>query len=176
MMILEQDTQIRHREFHQELGLRNLVMCQILSIVGLYWVGVAARLGPSHVAFWLLGIALFYLPSAAVVIYLNRVHTLEGGLYEWTRLGFNEFAGFLVGWNLWLNTVATLSYAGIQTAAMLAYLLGPQAAWMAQSKWVMGGATLAVLGSLVAIACVGLGLGKWIQDVGAASWCSCFWH
>jgi hypothetical protein len=50
-LILEQDTQVRQREFRQELGLRNLVTSQILNIVGLYWVGVAARLGPSHVAF-----------------------------------------------------------------------------------------------------------------------------
>jgi len=143
-------------------------MCQILNVVGLYWVGAAAKLGPSHVAFWLLGITLFYLPSAAVVIYLNRAHTLEGGLYEWARLGFNEFAGFLVAWNLWLNAVAILSYVGIQAATMFAYALGPRAAWMAASKWVMGGATFVVLASLIAITLIGLGLGKWIQDLGGA--------
>ena len=71
------DTQTKQREFRQELGLRNLVMCQILNIVGLFWVGTAARLGPSHVPFWIVGIVLFYLPSAAVVIYLIRAHTLE---------------------------------------------------------------------------------------------------
>jgi len=167
MTIHEADTQVRQTEFRKELGLRNLVMCQILNIVGLYWVGTAAKLGPSHVAFWLLAIALFYLPSAAVVTYLNRLHTLEGGLYEWTRLGFNEFAGFLVAWNLWLNMVVNLSYAGIQSSTMLSYVLGPRMAWIAQSKWVMGGTTLAVLGSLAAVAIIGLGLGKWIQDVGA---------
>jgi amino acid transporter len=102
-----------------------------------------------------------------VVIYLNRAHTLEGGLYEWARLGFNEFTGFLVGWNVWLNSVVTLSYAGIQGAAMLADALGPQAAWIAQDKWVMGIVTLAVLGTLIAVAWIGLGLGKWIQDAGA---------
>jgi amino acid transporter len=166
MTILESDTQVRQREFRKELGLGNLITCQILNIVGLYWVGTAAKLGPSHVAFWLLGIALFYLPSAAVVIYLNRVHTLEGGLYEWTRLGFNEFAGFLVGWNLWLNAVAILSGVGIQTATMLAYVLGPRAAWIAESKWVMAGTTLLVLGCLVLVTWIGLGLGKWIQDFG----------
>ena len=58
-----QDTQTRQQEFRKELGLRNLVMCQILNIVGLFWVETGARLGPSHVAFWLLGIVLFYLPS-----------------------------------------------------------------------------------------------------------------
>jgi amino acid transporter len=164
----EPDTQVRQREFRKELGLRDLVFCQILNIVGLYWVGVAARLGPSHVAFWMLGIALFYLPSAAVVIYLNRTHTMEGGLYEWTRLGFNEFAGFLVAWNMWLNAVAILSYVGIQTVTMLVYLLGPRAAWMAESKWAMGVATSLVLGSLIAIALIGLSVGKWIQDLGGA--------
>jgi glutamate:GABA antiporter len=165
-MITGGDIQTRQGEFRQELGLRNLVMCQILNIVGLFWVGAAAKLGPSHVAFWLLGIVLFYLPSAAVVIYLNRAHTLEGGLYEWTRLGFNEFAGFLVGWNLWLNGVMILSYVGIQSVAMFADLVGPRAGWMTQSKWVMGGATLVVLLALMGVAFVGMSLGKWIQDLG----------
>jgi amino acid transporter len=166
--MIQQDTQARQREFRKELGLRDLVMSQILNIVGIYWVGVAAQLGPAHVAFWLLGIVLFYLPSAAVVIYLNRAHTVEGGLYEWARLGFNEFSGFLVAWNLWLNAVAVLSFAGIETTTMLAYLVGPRAAWMVESKWAMGAAAVVVLGSLIVLAIIGLGVGKWVQDLGGA--------
>jgi len=161
-----EDTQTRQSEFRKEVGLRNLVTSQILNIVGLFWVGAAARLGPSHVVFWLLGIALFYLPSAAVVIYLNRVHPLEGGLYEWARLGFNEFAGFLVGWNLWLNLVVILSYVGIQATTMLAYGLGPQASWMNENKWVLCGVSLLLLGSLITVASIGMSLGKWVQDLG----------
>ena len=129
-------------------------------------MGVAARLGPSHVAFWLLGIVLFYLPSAAVVMYLNRVHPVEGGLYEWARLGVNHFFGFLVAWNMWLNIVAILSYVGIQATTMLSYAAGPSAAWMAESKWVMGGMTVGIMLALIVIASIGLGLGKWIQDLG----------
>ena len=34
-----EDTQTRQREFRRELGLRNLVTSQILSIVGLFWIG-----------------------------------------------------------------------------------------------------------------------------------------
>jgi amino acid transporter len=161
-----QDTQVRQHEFRKELGLRNLVTSQILNIVGLYWVGVAAHLGPSHVAFWLMSIVLFYLPSAAVVIYLNNAHPLEGGLYEWARLGFNEFTGFLVGWNLWLNLVFILSYVGILATTMFSYALGPGAAWMNESKWALGTITLLLLGTLIVIAAIGLGLGKWIQDLG----------
>ncbi|HME31642.1 MAG TPA: APC family permease, partial [Terriglobales bacterium] len=166
--MLEQDTQTRQRELRKELGLRNLVFSQILNIVGLFWIGAAAKLGPANVSFWLCGVALFYLPSAVVVIYLNRAHTLEGGLYEWSRLGFNELVGFLVAWNLWLNAVAILSYGGIQATVMLSYALGPRAAWIVDSRWVMGGVTLLILGSLIAIAFIGMSLGKKVQDFGGA--------
>jgi amino acid transporter len=167
-LMLEQDTQTRQRELRKELGLRNLVLSQILNIVGLFWIGTAAKLGPSNVSFWMLGIFLFYLPSAAVVIYLNRAHMLEGGLYEWSRLGFNELVGFLVAWNLWLNAVAILSYGGIQSTVILSYVLGPRAAWIVDSRWVLGGVTLLILSSLIVIALIGMGLSKKVQDFGGA--------
>ena len=84
----------------RELGLTDLVAAQILFIVGLPWVGVAAKQGPAHVVFWLVALVLFYVPSAAVVIYLNRLMPLEGGLYQWAKLGFGELVGFLVAWSL----------------------------------------------------------------------------
>ncbi|MDQ2766820.1 MAG: hypothetical protein M3Y30_06660, partial [Gemmatimonadota bacterium] len=52
----------------KELRVPDLVLTQILFVVGLTWVGVAAKLGPSNLVFWLAALALFYLPSAAVVI------------------------------------------------------------------------------------------------------------
>jgi len=55
-------------ELRRDLGLADLTLTQVLFIVGLPWVGVAAKQGPAHVLFWLAAIALFYLPSAAVVI------------------------------------------------------------------------------------------------------------
>ena len=58
---------------------------------------MAGKLGPSHVVFWLLALVLFYLPSAAVVIYLNRLMPLEGGLYQWAKLGFNQTVGLPAG-------------------------------------------------------------------------------
>ncbi|MGA7235463.1 MAG: hypothetical protein WBY44_07275, partial [Bryobacteraceae bacterium] len=51
----------------KELGLRDLVLAQVLCVVGSTWVGVAAKLGRSEAAFWLAAMALFYLPLAAVV-------------------------------------------------------------------------------------------------------------
>ncbi len=103
----------------KELGVRDLVLTQILFIVGLTWIGVAGKLGPSHVVFWLLAIVLFYLPSAAVVIYLNRLMPLEGGLYQWAKLGFNQTVGFLLAWNLWLYVIVFTSEIGLQCATYL---------------------------------------------------------
>jgi amino acid transporter len=114
----------------KELGVRDLVLTQILFIVGLAWIGIAGKLGPSHVVFWLLAIALFYLPSAAVVIYLNRLMPLEGGLYQWAKLGFSEAVGFILAWNLWLYVIVNTSEIGLQSATYLSYALGPRAAWM----------------------------------------------
>jgi amino acid transporter len=99
-------------ELRKELGLADLTLTQVLFVVGLPWVGVAAKQGPAHVILWLAAITFFYVPSAVVVIHLNRAMPLEGGLYQWAKLGFNELTGFLVAWNLWLfailNTSATL--------------------------------------------------------------------
>jgi hypothetical protein len=43
----------------RELGLTDLVLTQILFIIGLPWIGVAAKLGRSHVVFWLAAMVFF---------------------------------------------------------------------------------------------------------------------
>ncbi|MEO6655894.1 MAG: hypothetical protein ABIO36_07390, partial [Pyrinomonadaceae bacterium] len=81
----EEEHRVEERSsgFKKELGLTDLVLTQILFIVGLGWVGVAGKQGPSHIVLWLTAIALFYIPSSFVVIYLNRSMPLEGGVYQW---------------------------------------------------------------------------------------------
>src|SRR4029077_4199236 len=50
----------------KELGVPDLVLTQILFIVGLSWIGVAGKLGPPHVVLRLLPIVLCYLPLHVV--------------------------------------------------------------------------------------------------------------
>src|SRR2546422_4057781 len=119
------------------LGLRDLVLTQIVFVVGSSWVGAAAKLGTAHLFFWLLAILLFYIPQAAVVIYLNRLMPLEGGIYQWAKLGFNEFAGFIVAWNLWLLSITVIALGGMFVATNISYAIGSSAAGMPNSKrWV----------------------------------------
>jgi amino acid transporter len=151
----------------KELGLADLVLAQVLCVVGSTWVGVAAKLGKAHVAFWLGAMLLYYLPLAAVVTYLNREMPLEGGLYQWAKLGFGEFLGFLTAWNLWVYAVICMATILFVVPTDLAYMIGPGAEWLPGSPL----ATAAIIGFIVlAIALVavrGLGIGKWLHNTGA---------
>jgi amino acid transporter len=152
-------------ELRKELSLLNLVFTQVLAIVGLAWIGSAGKLGASHLVFWLSGILLFYIPSAIVVIHLNNEMPLEGGLYQWAKLRFNEGIGFLVACNLWFYNIIFVSEMGLLFANNLAYIVGPSGAWMASSKPVITAASLMITGVLILIARVGLALGKWVHGL-----------
>ncbi|PYS49568.1 MAG: amino acid permease [Acidobacteria bacterium] len=162
----EERVEERSRVFRKELGLRDLVLTQILYIVGLSWVGAAAKLDTAHVAFWVLAIILFYLPSAVVVIYLNRLMPLEGGLYQWAKLGFNDFVGFMVAWNLWLFVIILNSEIGLQLATNLSYALGPSAQWLAGNKLFIAVSGCVIITMMTVISMLGLGVGKWIHNAG----------
>ena len=162
----EADVEARSADLRKDLGLLDLTLTQVLFIVGLPWVGVAAKLGPAHVVFWLLAIVFFYLPSAAVVIHLNRAMPLEGGLYQWAKLGFNEGTGFLVAWNLWLFAILNTSETGLQVTQYLHYILGSDSEWLTSDKGFITAVSIVVLGALVAITVRGLSIGKWVHTAG----------
>jgi amino acid transporter len=162
----EADVEAHSATLKKELGVRDLALTQILFIIGLTWIGVAGKLGPSHVVMWLLAVVLFYLPLAAVVIWLNQLMPLEGGLYQWAKLGFNQTIGFMVAWNLWLYVILFASELGLTVATYLSYALGPSAAWMTKSTWFVSVASALAIALLASVAFVGLAIGKWVQNAG----------
>jgi amino acid transporter len=164
----EQNVETRSESLKKPLGLFDLVLTQILFVVGSTWVGTAAaKLGQAHLFVWLLAILLFYIPQAAVVIYLSNRMPLEGGIYQWAKLGFNEFAGFIVAWNLWLLSITVIALGGIFTTTNISYALGPNFAWMPDSKWCVSLISAALVGGLGWTCVRGLSLGKWLHSVGA---------
>jgi amino acid transporter len=160
------DVRARSAALRKDLSVLDLAFAQILFIVGLQWVGVAAKLGPSHVIFWLVGITLFYLPSAAVAVWLNRVMPLEGGLYQWAKLGFNESFGFIVAWNLWLFGMLNMSNIGLQFTQYIGYIFGPRVAALMAQDLVVAVMSAAVTAALVWITVAGLRVGRWVHTVG----------
>jgi amino acid transporter len=137
----------------KELRLSDLVLAQIVLIVGSTWVGVAGKLGAQNLAFWLLATALFFAPLAAVVVFLNRCWPLEGGLYQWAKLGLGGMGGFLVAWNLWVWAIVNMSSLGLEIATFVSYSLGAKSAWMATSRAFILATSVGVVGG-IAVACV----------------------
>lgn len=149
-------------ELKRELGLRDLVLTQILFVMGLTWFGAAAKLGPAHVTFWLLAVILFYIPSAIVVVHLSRLMPIEGGVYQWAKIRFSERAGFLVAWNLWIYAMILMSEVGLHVATNIAYATG--ARWMVESKWFIALASVVVIGAIGVLSTIGLSAGKWLHS------------
>src|SRR6187399_782244 len=129
------EVQARSAGLRKELGLATLVLTQIMYVVGSGWVGTAAKLGDAHVVFWLSAIVLFYLPQAAVVVYLNRLMPLEGGLYQWATVSLGKFLGFLTAWNLWAYAILIMATFGVMIARNLSYLIEPLGATFVAAPW-----------------------------------------
>jgi amino acid transporter len=115
----------------------------------------------------LIAIALFYLPSAVVAVWLTRAMPLEGGLYQWAKLGFNEFAGFMVAWNLWLFAILNMTNVGLQFTQYTGYILGSRVAGLMAETPVIAATTAAIIAALVWITIMGLQVGKWVHTAGA---------
>src|SRR5690349_6468940 len=142
-------------------------MAQVLCVVGSTWVGIAAKLGRAHVAFWLGAMVLYYVPLAAVVIYLNRMMPLEGGLYQWAKSGFGEMAGFLTAWNLWVYAVIVTGAIIFVIPTDISYMLGASAAWIPASRLATLLLTGAVMAGITFVAIRGLNIGKWLHNAGS---------
>jgi glutamate:GABA antiporter len=163
---VERDVQARSAVFKKELGLFDLVLTQVVFVVGTFWVGWAARLGHEQNIFWILAILTFYVPLAAAVIFLIRLMPLEGGLYQWTKLAFNEFVAFMVGWNLFVFAITILAGAGLIVTTNLSYAIGPTAEWMRNSAPMILLISIILVTGMVVAATRGLALGKWVHNVG----------
>jgi len=163
---IEREVEARSTALKKELGLFDLVLTQVVFVVGTFWVGWAARLGHEQNVFWILAIVSFYLPLAAAVIFLNRLMPLEGGLYQWSKLAFNDFVAFMVGWNLWVFAISILAGVGLVVTTNISYAVGPAAAWMKDNPKTITLISFILVAAMVIAAMRGLGLGKWVHNVG----------
>ncbi len=153
----------------KQMRLRDLVLAQILTVVGSSWVGIAAGLGRAQLVAWLIAFLAFYAPMAVSVYYLNREMPLEGGLYVWARRAFGDAVGFMTAWNVWAYGLVVIALILFQIPSELAYMLGPRAAGLPENKPAVY-ALLAVFLLLLAwTARRGLGLGKWIHNASGAA-------
>jgi amino acid transporter len=153
-------------ELKRELRLRDLVQMQILLVVGVTWIGIAAKQGGVHLVFWIAAILTLFLPSAAVVTYCVQIWPEEGGVYQWTTHAFGPLAGFLNAWNFGLWALITVSNIGIMFATSLAYSLGDRYAWIANSNKLINTFNITLFAIILVLCVVGFRILKWVAHFG----------
>ena len=149
------------------LRLRDLIL---LNIVAVYTPGTISQtmpLGKTGLLLWAGGVLCFLLPYAAAIADLSIRHPREGGVYAWTRMAFGDFHGFLCGWCYWVNTFLYVPSVFLSIVAVAALLGGDRTAWLNGNPIAVTAIAGGALWLSAMLHIVGLGQGKWIQNLGA---------
>jgi amino acid transporter len=156
-------------ELKRVLRLSDLVLFNVVAVLGLRWVATSAKAGPSSLVLWLLAAVLFFIPQGMAVITLSSRYPDEGGVYAWTRRAYGEWNGFLCGWCYWINNVLYYPNLLISAAVIATYAIGKGGTTLGENWAYVLPVALTALWLAAALNIVGLGTGKWLHNVGAVA-------
>jgi glutamate:GABA antiporter len=151
------------------LTLRDLVLFHFAAVIGITWVATAAKAGPSSLTLWLLAALLFFIPQGLAVIQLSSSYPDEGGIYAWTKREFGEGHGFLCGWCYWVNNLLYYPTLLLSSAVIATFVFGMGESGLANNWIYVLPFALIALTLAVVLNVVGLGTGKWLQNIGGLS-------
>jgi amino acid transporter len=149
------------------MGFRDLLLFYLVTGFTVRWIGAAAAAGPSAVVIWLGAAVLFYVPLMATVLELSSRYPNEGGCYVWSKRAFGDFAGFITGWNYWVCNLPYFPGLFYFTAASALFIGGASWQGLTDSRTYYVVFSLAALALVVTLNVRGLGVGKWLHNVGA---------
>ena len=152
----------------RELRLGDLVLFNIAAVVSIRWLSTAARIGPGAAGLWAGAAALFFVPLALAVAGLNDIYPEEGGIYVWTGRSFGAWHGFLCGWCYWLSNLFYFPNLLVAGVGISLFSLGER---YANDAILNTGGALGILWVALGLNVVGLRLGKWVGNAGAAATC-----
>jgi len=164
---LSTTTQPAQPQLIRALGRRDLVLLFVVAVFNLNVVPSIAANGGVTVWLWIVSLALFFWPQGIAVIELAYRYPGEGGVYLWAKEVFGDFHGFLSGWCYWTNNMLYVPTVMLYFVGVSVFALGPTHAGLADNKTFALITSLALLGLLTILNIVGLGVGKWINNVGA---------
>lgn len=148
------------------LKLRDLVLFNLVAVLGLRHLATSAKAGPASLVLWALAALLFFVPQGLAVIELSSRFPDEGGIYSWTKRAFGEGHGFLCGWCYWINNVLYYPNLLISSAVVATYAIGKGDTDLKDNLTYVVITTLVALWVAVALNIVGTGTGKWLQNAG----------
>jgi glutamate:GABA antiporter len=152
--------------FIKALGLRDVVLMNIVAVVGMRWIARGARTGPPSVTLWVLAWIAFFVPLAVACSALARRYPDQGGVYAWVRRAFGQGHGFICGWCLWVNNLFYFPSVLLFGAANFAAMGGAGWEAMGAARWYSVAFVLAGIWIAAGISIIGLRLGKWLQNAG----------
>jgi amino acid transporter len=148
------------------LKLRDLVLMNLVAVLGLRHLGTSAAAGPPTLLLWVLAALFFFLPQGLAVIELSSRFPSSGGVYEWTKRALGEGHGFLCGWCYWINNVLYYPNLLISAAVIATYVIGKGDTPLKDDLKFVTITTLVCLWVAVIVNIVGVGTGKWLQNAG----------
>ena len=149
------------------LGRRDLVLLFVVAVFNLNVVPSIAANGGVTVWLWIISLLLFFWPQGIAVIELAHRYPGEGGVYLWAKEVFGDFHGFLSGWCYWTNNMLYVPTVMLYFVGVSVYVLGPGHQGLADNKIFASVASLTLLALLTLFNILGLGVGKWINNLGA---------
>jgi len=152
--------------FIKALGLRDVVLMNVVAVVGMRWIARGARTGPASVPLWTLAWIAFLVPLAMSVSVLAAKYPDQGGVYVWVRRAFGPAHGFFCAWFLWVNNLFYFPSLLLFAAANFAAMGGPAWEAMGASRWYSVVFVLAGIWIAAGISIIGLRWGKWLQNAG----------
>jgi amino acid transporter len=153
------------------LKFRDLVLYTLAMMLSVRWPAATAAAGPVAPLMWLAAMLAFLVPVVLVTAELVSRFPGSGGIYDWTREAFGPFCGFQCGWLYWAGGLPYFS--GILVYAIGAAgsaAGGPAQAFLATTEGYLAASLLIAL-AVAALHLRGIGVGKWVSNLGAAGAC-----
>ena len=148
------------------LGRWDLVALFVVAVFNLNVVPSIAANGGVTVWLWLIALVMFFWPQGIAVIELAHRFPGEGGVYLWAKEVFGDFHGFLSGWCYWTNNMMYVPTVLLYFVGVSVFVLGPGHEALADNKAFTVTVSLVLFVLLVALNIRGLGVGKWVNNLG----------
>ena len=148
------------------LGKRDLVLLFVVAVFNLNVLPSIAANGGVTIWLWIISLILFFWPQGIAVIELAHRYPGEGGVYLWAKEVFGDFHGFLSGWCYWTNNMMYVPTIMLYFVGVSVFVLGPGHASLGDNKPFALAASVVLLSVLVILNIMGLGVGKWINNLG----------
>ena len=148
------------------LGQRDLMLLFVVAVFNLNVLPSIAANGGVTIWLWISSLVLFFWPQGIAVIELAQRYPGEGGVYLWAKEVFGPFHGFLSGWCYWTNNMMYVPTVLLYFVGVSVFALGTGHEQLADSKTFALTACVLLLAVLVVLNIVGLGVGKWINNIG----------